>query len=243
MQSPLFIASRIGNTPSTAKIQVHRKLPVLAFLCVHVADLLAVNPTTMRFTPSRRNPIFYATCLYRAGRDGLRFFARRKAPAKPLDPVRERHKSYRKEAGFNKQTKNTIMNILYTAKATATGEHIVSSDGVLDFRTAIPKEMGGPGGAFTNPEQLFAAGYAACFNSALNLAARTQKIQLKNSETSATVGIGKNDKGGFGFDVDIEVTTPGIDRETGEKLIAQAHQICPYSNATRGNIDVRIRLV
>ena len=138
------------------------------------------------------------------------------------------------------------METIYQAKATATGGRegrVSSSDGVLDFKVEIPKEMGGRGGAFTNPEQLFAAGYAACFDSALNLVARTQKIRLQNTETTAIVGIGKTETGGFGLDVDIEVKIPEIDRELAQKLIEQAHQVCPYSNATRGNIRVDIKLV
>lgn len=138
------------------------------------------------------------------------------------------------------------METIYQAKATAMGGRegrVSSSDGVLDFKVEIPKEMGGRGGAFTNPEQLFAAGYAACFDSALNLVARTQKIRLQNTETTAIVGIGKTETGGFGLDVDIEVKIPEIDRELAQKLIEQAHQVCPYSNATRGNIRVDIKLV
>ena len=138
------------------------------------------------------------------------------------------------------------METIYQAKATAIGGRegrVSSSDGVLDFKVEIPKEMGGRGGAFTNPEQLFAAGYAACFDSALNLVARTQKIRLQNIETTAIVGIGKTETGGFGLDVDIEVKIPEIDRELAQKLIEQAHQVCPYSNATRGNIRVDIKLV
>lgn len=139
-----------------------------------------------------------------------------------------------------------MIEAIYKAKATATGGRegrVTSSDKILDFKVEIPKEMGGKGGEFTNPEQLFAAGYAACFDSALNLVARTQKIRLENTETTVIVGIGKNEAGGFGLDVDIEVKIPGVEKELAEKLIAQAHQVCPYSNATRGNIRADVKLV
>ena len=138
------------------------------------------------------------------------------------------------------------MKKLYTANAIATGGRegrVKSVDGVLDFKVEIPKEMGGRGGAFTNPEQLFAAGYAACFDSALNLVARTQKIKLKDTKVTASVSIGQNDDGGFSLAVDLSVSIPEIERETAQKLLEQAHQVCPYSNATRGNIEVNLSLV
>ena len=138
------------------------------------------------------------------------------------------------------------MKKLYTANAIATGGRegrVKSVDGVLDFKVDIPKEMGGRGGAFTNPEQLFAAGYAACFDSALNLVARTQKIKLKDTKVIASVSIGQNDDGGFSLAVDLSVSIPQIERETAQKLLEQAHQVCPYSNATRGNIEVNLSLV
>lgn len=139
-----------------------------------------------------------------------------------------------------------MMKKLYTANATATGGRegrTKSDDGVLDFKVEIPKEMGGRGGSFTNPEQLFAAGYAACFDSALNLVARTQKIKLKDTKVTASVSIGQNDDGGFSLAVDLSVSIPQIERETAQKLLEQAHQVCPYSNATRGNIEVNLSLV
>lgn len=138
------------------------------------------------------------------------------------------------------------MKKLYTANATATGGRegrTKSDDGVLDFKVEIPKEMGGRGGSFTNPEQLFAAGYAACFDSALNLVARTQKIKLKDTKVTASVSIGQNDDGGFSLAVDLSVSIPQIERETAQKLLEQAHQVCPYSNATRGNIEVNLSLI
>jgi len=133
---------------------------------------------------------------------------------------------------------------VYTASATATGDgrngHVRSIDGVLDFDLAIPKEMGGPGGALTNPEQLFAAGYAACFHSALKRIAANQKIALTDTAITVDVGIGPNGAGGFGLTVAIEVEAPSVDEATAQKLIEAAHQLCPYSNATRGNVDVKL---
>lgn len=139
------------------------------------------------------------------------------------------------------------MKALYEAKATATGGRthgkVKSSDGVLDLELRMPKELGGSGGEFTNPEQLFAAGYSACFDSALNLVARMQKMPLKDTEVSATVGIGKLPNGGFGLQVALDVRIPGVEREVAEKLLQAAHQACPYSNATRGNIEVTLTLL
>ena len=138
------------------------------------------------------------------------------------------------------------MKTLYTANATATGGRdgrTKSDDGVLDFKIEIPKEMGGRGGAFTNPEQLFAAGYAACFGSALNLVASKQKIRLKDSKVTASVSIGQNAEGGFSLSVDLNVSIPEVEREVAQKLLEEAHQVCPYSNATRGNIEVNLNLL
>ena len=138
------------------------------------------------------------------------------------------------------------MNPLYTAKATSTGlgrqGHVASSDGVLTHDLSIPKELGGPGGGGTNPEQLFAAGYAACFHSALQNVARRDKQRLTDSSVTAEVGIGKQGEG-FGLTVELVVSLPGIDHDAAEKLVAAAHQVCPYSNATRGNIDVDLKVV
>jgi osmotically inducible protein OsmC len=135
------------------------------------------------------------------------------------------------------------MAVLYTAVATATGEgrngHSRSSDGLVDVDLAIPKEMGGAGGA-TNPEQLFAAGYAACFHSALKLVAQQQKAAITDSAVTAEVGIGPNDAGGFGLEVALHVELGGVDQATADALVEAAHQVCPYSNATRGNIPVTV---
>ncbi|MFC4855707.1 organic hydroperoxide resistance protein [Actinophytocola glycyrrhizae] len=137
------------------------------------------------------------------------------------------------------------MNTLYTTNATSTGAgrngHVASSDGVLAHDLSIPKEMGGPGGAGTNPEQLFAAGYAACFHSALQGVARREKVSVRDSSVTAEVGIGKEGEV-YGLSVDLLVSLPGLDEETSRKLVDAAHQLCPYSNATRGNIDVQLRV-
>jgi Ohr subfamily peroxiredoxin len=138
------------------------------------------------------------------------------------------------------------MTAIYTASATATGEgrngHVRSSDGVLDFDLAIPKEMGGPGGALTNPEQLFAAGYAACFHSALKLVANSQKVTLTDTAITVDVGIGPLPTGGYGLNVTIEAELPGLPEEQAKALLDAAHQVCPYSNATRGNVEVVLNL-
>ena len=138
------------------------------------------------------------------------------------------------------------MKTLYTAEALATGAgrdgHVRSSDGLVDQELAVPKEMGGAGGA-TNPEQLFAAGYAACFHSALQMVARQAKADLGDSSVGAKVGIGPLDGGGFGLAVELEVVIPDMEHDAAQKLADQAHQVCPYSNATRGNIDVTVTVV
>ena len=138
------------------------------------------------------------------------------------------------------------MTPIYTATAVSTGDarngHVQSSDGLIDADVRVPKEMGGAGGA-TNPEQLFAAGYAACFHSALKLVAGKAKVDMTDSEVVADVSIGENGQGGFGLAVQLEVTIPGSDAATAQQLAEQAHQVCPYSNATRGNIEVKLTVV
>ena len=138
------------------------------------------------------------------------------------------------------------MNALYTAKATSTGAardgHVASSDGVLELDLSIPKGLGGAGGAGTNPEQLFAAGYAACFHSALQAVARKEKVKLAGTSVTAEVGIGKQGDG-FGLAVTLVVTVPDVEHAQAEKLVDAAHQMCPYSNATRGNIDVELKVI
>ena len=139
------------------------------------------------------------------------------------------------------------MQVLYTATAVATGGrqgHIRSSDGVLDLQLALPKELGGPGGAATNPEQLFAAGYAACFENALLRVARERKAPIRESSVTAHVGIGREEAGYFNLQVDLEISVPGRDKAEVEELARITHeQVCPYSRATRGNIEVNVRVM
>jgi lipoyl-dependent peroxiredoxin len=134
---------------------------------------------------------------------------------------------------------------LYVANAVSSGEgrngHVATGDGIIALDLAIQKELGGPGGK-ANPEQLFAAGYAACFHSALQMIARQAKVDLGDSTVEASVGIHKQGEG-FGLSAILEVATPGATREVAEGLVAKAHQVCPYSNATRGNIEVEVDLV
>ena len=136
------------------------------------------------------------------------------------------------------------MEAKYTAEATAWGGragHTASSDGVLDLQLSVPKEMGGDGGPGTNPEQLFAAGYSSCFHGALKLVAGQAKVDASESAVTARVSIGDNDKGvGFMLSVDLIAEMPGVDAATAQELMEKAHQVCPYSNATRGNIDVNL---
>ncbi len=133
------------------------------------------------------------------------------------------------------------MKVLYTAKATANGGRegrVRSSDDKVNLSLQMPKELGGKDGPGTNPEQLFAAGYAACFESALRLAARTQKIAFTDASVTAEVDIGTDASGGFGLGVRLSAHISGVDQNTAEKLVESAHQVCPYSKATRGNINV-----
>ena len=137
------------------------------------------------------------------------------------------------------------MNTLYTAEATAWGGRegrTASTDGILDLALAVPTELGGPGGA-TNPEQLFAAGYASCFHSALKLIGRREKVDLTESAVTARVGLGMNASGGFDIAVELEAEIPGVERSVAQNLVARAHEVCPYSNATRGNVDVTLTVM
>jgi osmotically inducible protein OsmC len=137
------------------------------------------------------------------------------------------------------------MAAVYTALATATGEgrngHTRTSDGTIDLDLKVPTEMGGPGGG-ANPEQLFAAGYAACFHGALKMVAGKQKVAFTDSAVTAEVGIGPNDAGGFALEVTLHVELGGIEQSAAEALVEAAHQVCPYSNATRGNIPVTLEV-
>lgn len=136
------------------------------------------------------------------------------------------------------------MKPLYTTRATARGGragHVRSDDGLLAHDLALPQALGGKGGA-TNPEQLFAAGYAACFENALAHVAGSRKIRLADTEVTAEVGIGQRAEGGFGLSVDLDVSVGGIDQATAEDLVAAAHAVCPYSHAVNGNIRVDTRV-
>ncbi len=137
------------------------------------------------------------------------------------------------------------MNVLYTAKAIAKGDgrngHVKTDDGLLDLDLKMPKGLGGPGGA-TNPEQLFAAGYSACFHSALKLVARQQRVDVTDSTVEAQVGIGQTEAGGFGLAVTLRVSIPNASAAAAKEVTHAAHQVCPYSNATRGNVDVTLEV-
>ena len=137
----------------------------------------------------------------------------------------------------------SIEKVLYRSKATATGGRdgrATSSDNVLDVRLTTPKELGGSGGDGTNPEQLFAAGYSACFLGAMKFVAAQQKLQLPaDTQVTGQVGIGQIPTG-FGIEVELTISIPGLPRADAEALVQKAHVVCPYSNATRNNIDVTL---
>ena len=138
------------------------------------------------------------------------------------------------------------MKSLYTATATTTGGregHVTSDDGVLDLDLAVPTEMGGKGGDFTNPEQLFAAGYSACYGSALQAVAKKHKVDLGDFSVTASVEIGKDEDGNFQLGVILDSYIPGVDVKMGETLVNEAHEVCPYSRATMDNIDVTLNLM
>jgi len=133
------------------------------------------------------------------------------------------------------------MKKLYEIGATATGGrdgHVKSENGILDLQVRMPKALGGANDDFANPEMLFAAGYAACFDSALNLVIKQQKIKTGETAVTAKVTIGQLDAGGFGLAAELHANIPGVTIEEANLLIEKAHQICPYSNATRGNMEV-----
>ncbi|HCE5828591.1 TPA: organic hydroperoxide resistance protein [Pseudomonas aeruginosa] len=136
------------------------------------------------------------------------------------------------------------MSTLYTAKATAIGGRsgtVRSDDNLIDLQLALPTGLGGKGGA-TNPEQLFAAGYAACFGNAVIHGTRNKEVKIRDNdvEVTATVGIGPVASGGFGLTVALDVTLAGVDQAQAEEIVAAAHEICPYSNAIRGNVEVAL---
>ncbi len=138
----------------------------------------------------------------------------------------------------------SIEKVIYRAHASATGGRdgrAVSDDGILDVKLGVPKEMGGMGGG-TNPEQLFAAGYSACFLGAMKAVAAKEKIKIPaDAKIEGAVGIGEI-PGGYGIEVQLDITLPGMERSEAEALVAKAHKVCPYSNATRGNIDVTLNV-
>ena len=136
------------------------------------------------------------------------------------------------------------MDALYKAEATARGDgrngEVVTADGLVDESLAVPVEMGGPGGQATNPEQLFAAGYAACFHGALRAVAGQAGVELPETSVSAEVGIGKDVTGTFTLSVRLVASLPGMEDGRANELVAQAHKACPYSRATEGNIAVEV---
>lgn len=140
----------------------------------------------------------------------------------------------------------TIKKLLYTAHAEATGGRdgrASSDDGALDVKLSVPEKMGGKGGDGTNPEQLFAAGYSACFLGALGAVAKKQDIKLpEDAAIKGAVGIGEASKG-FEIKVELQISLPGLSKDQAQTLIEKAHEVCPYSNATRGNIEVTLTLV
>ncbi|WP_423818229.1 organic hydroperoxide resistance protein [Salinimicrobium sp. TIG7-5_MAKvit] len=138
------------------------------------------------------------------------------------------------------------MKTLYTGVATTTGGregNVRSDDGILDLDLSMPKSMGGKGAEKTNPEQLFAAGYSACYGSALQVVAKKHKVDLGDFSVTASVELGTTEEGDLELSVVLDSYIPGVDVETGEKLVNEAHEICPYSRATRDNIDVTLNLM
>ena len=135
------------------------------------------------------------------------------------------------------------MKTLYTIGATATGGrngHVKSENGILDLEVRMPKGLGGANDDFANPEMLFAAGYAACFDSALNLVIKQTKVHTGETTVTAKVSIGQLENGGFGLAAELHANIPGVTLEEAQSLTEKAHQVCPYSNATRGNIEVKL---
>ena len=139
------------------------------------------------------------------------------------------------------------VNVLYTTTATATGGrdgHAATKDGTLDVKLATPKELGGAGGAGNNPEQLFAAGYSACFLGAMKFVASQGGPKVPHdASVTASIGIGPRSEGGFGITAELSISLPGLDHAEAVALVEKAHQVCPYSNATRGNVDIKWTVV
>lgn len=135
------------------------------------------------------------------------------------------------------------MKTLYSTKATATGGRngqVKSENGILDLEVRMPKGLGGVNDDYANPEMLFAAGYSACFDSALNLVIKKEGIATGTTTVTVNVSIGSNDAGGFGLAAELHANIPGVTLEVAQSLIEKAHQVCPYSNATRGNMPVKL---
>ncbi len=135
------------------------------------------------------------------------------------------------------------MKILYTVGAKAQGGrngNVKSDNGVLDLEVRMPKNLGGANDDYANPEMLFAAGYAACFDSALNLIIKQSKIETGETSVTAKVSIGQLENGGFGLAAELHANIPGVSLEQAQALIEKAHEVCPYSNATRGNMEVKL---
>lgn len=134
------------------------------------------------------------------------------------------------------------VNVIYKTSATATGGrdgHARSDDGSVDVNLVVPKEMGGPGGVGANPEKLFAAGYSACFLGAMKAMSGKTGVKVPaDTSVTAEIGFGPRSEGGYGITANLTISLPGVDKADAEKLVAAAHEVCPYSNATRGNVDV-----
>jgi osmotically inducible protein OsmC len=139
------------------------------------------------------------------------------------------------------------VDVKYRTKASASGGRdgrAATEDGALQVSLSTPKELGGAGGQGNNPEQLFAAGYAACFLGAMKFVAAQDKQKVPdNAKVTSTVGIGPRSEGGFGLEITLDVSVPGLPRDQAQALVEKAHQVCPYSNATRNNIDVKLNVV
>jgi Ohr subfamily peroxiredoxin len=135
------------------------------------------------------------------------------------------------------------MKTLYKAEATARGGrngHVKSSNEVLDLQVRMPKALGGVSDDFTNPEMLFAAGYAACFDSALSLVIKQESMATGETSVNAKISIGQLENGGFGLAGELAINVPGVSQEKAQELVEKAHQVCPYSNATRGNVEIKL---
>ena len=135
------------------------------------------------------------------------------------------------------------MKAMYTAEATATGGrngHVKSENDVLNIEVRTPEAMGGSSDGYANPEMLFAAGYSACFDSALNLVIKKGEVKTGETSVTAKISIGQIENGGFGLAAELAINIPEVSLEEAQELVEQAHQVCPYSNATRGNIEVKL---